>query len=75
MLQLPGLSTWYHQEGAAHKSNSVMQQQPSMDSVPGPAASQSPSLCATLPQKEMMWLLSSCTNFLVTASSMICFTC
>lgn len=27
------------------------------------------------PQKEMMWLLSSCTNFLVTASSMICFTC
>ena len=22
-----------------------------------------------------MWLLSSCTNFLVTASSMICFTC
>lgn len=28
-----------------------------------------------LPQKEMMWLLSSWTNFRVTASSMICFTC
>lgn len=27
------------------------------------------------PQKEMMWLLSSWTNFRVTASSMICFTC
>lgn len=27
-----------------------------------------------LPQKDMMWLLSACTNFLVTASSMICFT-
>lgn len=27
-----------------------------------------------LPQKETMWLLSACTNFLVTASSMICFT-
>lgn len=29
---------------------------------------------AHLPQKDMMWLLSACTNFLVTASSMICFT-
>lgn len=28
----------------------------------------------SLPQKEMMWLLSSCTNFRVTASSIICFT-
>lgn len=27
-----------------------------------------------LPQKDMMWLLSACTNFLVTASSIICFT-
>lgn len=27
------------------------------------------------PQKETMWLLSSWTNFLVTASSIICFTC
>lgn len=26
------------------------------------------------PQKDMMWLLSACTNFLVTASSIICFT-
>lgn len=36
-------------------------------SPPGPGATDSP-------QKEMMWLLSSWTNFRVTASSMICFT-